>query len=88
MFEAKLTVKKPYKALFSGIQIKKRKLKDSVQYYYKTPIIAPTHSIGIAIGLFKSIKLSNRIRLYAEKEIINKAAKEFEDTEKMIRIVI
>lgn len=65
----------------------KRELKDSVEYYYETPNIAPTHSIGIAIGKLKSIELSKRIRLYAEKEILYKAAKEFEDSEKMIQFV-
>jgi hypothetical protein len=67
------------------VRYKKRKISsDRTSNYYNTEKIVPTHSIGIAIGKLKSVRVSKRVKIYAEKEIINKALKEFEDTEEMI----
>lgn len=82
---AALTVKKPLTPLYAGIKYKVIEKDDEVTYYYSQRIPIPTYLIAIAAGAIESRKLSDRINVYGEKEIVDKAVWEFSETEKFIQ---
>jgi leukotriene-A4 hydrolase len=82
---AALTVKKPLIPLYAGIKTKVIEKEDEVTYFYVQRIPVPTYLIAIAAGALESRILSDRISIYAEKEIVDKAAWEFVETEKFIQ---
>lgn len=82
---AGLTVKKPLTALYAGIRTKVVEKEDEVTYYYVQKIPVPTYLIAIAAGSLESRRLSDRISVYAEREMVDKAAWEFVETEKFIQ---
>ncbi len=82
---AGLTVKKPMIPLYAGINSKVIERDNEVTYYYVQKIPVPTYLIAIAAGALESRRLSDRINVYGEKEIVDKAAWEFEETEKFIQ---
>lgn len=81
---ANLTVKKPLVALYSGIRTGKIENNDTTTYSYRQKIPVPTYLIAIAAGAIESRILNDRTTVYAEKEIVDKSAWEFAETEKFI----
>lgn len=53
-------------------------------YRFQMPNPVPAYLIALAIGNIEFRALSHRTGVYAEPEIIEKAAREFEDTEQML----
>ena len=68
---AALTVKKPLIPLYAGIKTRVIERDDEVTYYYSQKIPIPTYLIAIAAGALESRRLSARINVYGEKEIVD-----------------
>jgi leukotriene-A4 hydrolase len=81
---ASLKVKKPLVAVYSGIKVREQEDGDSTIYFYEQKIPVASYLIAIAAGVIEGRKLNERTTVYAEKEIVDKAAWEFADTEKFI----
>ena len=81
-----ITVPKPLLGLVGGIYQKEKDNGKSTTYFYEQKIPIPSYLIAIAAGDLAQRKISDRVRVYAEKEIVDKAAYEFGDTETFIQI--
>ena len=81
-----LTVVKPLFAVESGIFQNKIDNGDTVTYFYEQKIPIPSYLIAIAAGKIEERVISDRTKIYGEKEIIDLAAYEFEDTENFIQL--
>jgi len=81
-----LTVIKPLFALDSGIYQNKIDNGDTITYFYEQKIPIPSYLIAIAAGAIEERVISDRTKVYAEKEIVDLAAYEFEDTENFIQL--
>jgi len=53
-------------------------------YRFQMPNPVPSYLIALAVGDIEFRPLSHRTGVYAEPEVVEKAAREFEDTEKML----
>ena len=81
-----LTVVKPLLALDSGIYQGKIDNGDTVTYFYEQKIPIPSYLIALAAGAIEERVISDRTKIYGEKEVVDSAAYEFEDTENFIQI--
>ena len=81
-----ITVKKPLKALYSGIYQNNIDNGDTISYFYEQKIPAPSYLIAIAAGNIEERKISDRVKVYAEPEIVDKAYEEFSDSDKFVEI--
>ena len=81
-----LTVEKPLLALNSGLFQSKIDNGDTVTYFYKQKIPIPSYLVAIAAGAIEERILSDRTKMYGEKEVVDLAVKEFEDIETFIEI--
>ncbi|MBI2679553.1 MAG: M1 family metallopeptidase [Candidatus Solibacter usitatus] len=54
------------------------------EYAFRMPLPVPSYLLALAIGDLTFQSVSRRTGVYAEKPVIAEAAKEFEDTEKML----
>ena len=81
-----ITVEKPLMALDSGIYKGKIDNGDSTTYFYEQKIPIPSYLIAIAAGKIEERVISDRTKVYGEKEIVELAASEFEDTENFIQL--
>ena len=81
-----LTVIKPLFALDSGIYQNKIDNGDTVTYFYEQKIPIPSYLIALAAGAIEERVISDRTKVYAEKELVDLAAYEFEDTENFIQL--
>ena len=81
-----LTVIKPLLAIDSGIFQNKIDNGDTVTYFYDQKIPIPTYLIALAAGAIEERVISDRTKVYAEKELVDLAAYEFEDTETFIQL--
>ena len=81
-----ITVEKPLMALDSGIFKGKIDNGDSITYFYEQKIPIPSYLVAIAAGAIEERVITDRTKIYGEKEIIDSAAYEFEDTENFIQI--
>ena len=81
-----ITVPKPLLGLVAGLYQNEIDNGKTTTYFYeqKTPI--PSYLIAIAAGDIAVRKISDRVKVYAEKEIVDKAAYEFGDTENFIQL--
>ena len=85
-YSVSITVEKPLMALDSGIFQGKIDNGDTVTYFYKQNIPIPSYLVAIAAGAFEERMISDRTKIYGEKEVVDAAAYEFEDTENFIQI--
>jgi leukotriene-A4 hydrolase len=85
-YSVSLTVEKPLFALDSGIYQSKIDNGDTVTYFYKQEIPIPSYLVAIAAGAIEERVVSDRTKIYGEKEVVDLAAYEFEDTENFIQI--
>ena len=81
-----ITVEKPLLAVESGIYQGKIDNGDTVTYFYEQKIPIPSYLVAIAAGALEERVISDRTKIYGEKEVVDKAAYEFEDTENFIEI--
>ncbi len=56
-------------------------------FEYHQPIPIPTYLIAIAAGDIHEAKVSERCRIFGEKEYVEKGRKEFEDVEEFLQAV-
>jgi leukotriene-A4 hydrolase len=84
--EANLTVEKPLRALYSGIEVRSFESGDNlVTYEYVQNIPVPTYLIAIACGELEYGKLSERCGIFTEVGLKDKAVWEFENTEEYLK---
>ena len=81
-----LTVPKPLFALDSGIYQSKIDNGDSVTYFYEQKIPIPSYLIALAAGAIEERVISDRSKVYGEKELVDLAAEEFDGIENFIQI--
>ena len=81
-----ITVIKPLVAVESGIYQNKIDNGDTVTYFYEQKIPIPSYLIAFAAGAIEERVISDRTKIYGEKELVDLAIYEFEDTEKFIQI--
>ena len=81
-----LTVIKPLFAIDSGIYQNKIDNGDTVTYFYEQKIPIPSYLIALAAGAIEERVISDRTKVYGEKELVDLAAYEFEDTENFIQL--
>ena len=60
------------------------KARRSGEFAFHMPLAIPSYLMALAVGDLVFHPVSERAGIYAERPVIDKAAKEFEDTEKMI----
>ena len=85
-YSVSITVEKPLFALDSGIYQGKIDNGDTVTYFYQQKIPIPSYLVAIAAGKIEERAISDRTKIYGEKELVDLAAYEFEDTENFIQI--
>ena len=81
-----ITVEKPLFAVESGIFQKKIDNGNSTTYFYEQKIPIPSYLVAMAAGAIEERVITDRTKIYAEKELIDKAASEFEDIDNYIQI--
>ena len=81
-----LTVPKPLFALDSGIYQSKIDNGESTTYFYEQKIQIPSYLIALAAGAIEERVISDRSKVYGEKELVDLAAEEFNGIENFIQI--
>ena len=81
-----ITVKNPLFSLNSGIYQSKIDNGETTTYFYVQKIPIPTYLIAIAAGAIEGRKISDRTTVYAEADMVDKAANEFSETENFIQV--
>jgi leukotriene-A4 hydrolase len=81
-----ITVPKPLLGLVAGIYQDEIDNGDTTTYFYHQKIPIPSYLIAIAAGDIAVRKISDRVKVYSERTIIDKAAYEFGDTETFIQL--
>ena len=81
-----ITVIKPLVAVESGIYQKKIDNGNTVTYFYEQKIPIPSYLVAMAAGAIEERVVSDRTKIYAEKELIDKAVSEFEDIDNYIQV--
>jgi leukotriene-A4 hydrolase len=81
-YEADVTVPKDLLALMSAANPKKKN--DTGRYHFEMKQPIPSYLLALAVGDLTFEPISNRSGVYAEEALIDKAAWEFADMEKMI----
>ena len=81
-----ITVEKPLFAVNSGIYQGKIDNGDTVTYFYEQKIPIPSYLVAIAAGAIEERVISDRTKIYGEKEYVDIAAYEYEDTENFIQL--
>ena len=81
-----ITVAKPLFALDSGIYQGKIDNGVTVTYFYEQKIPIPSYLVAIAAGAIEERMISDRTKIYGEKELVDLAAYEFEDAENYLEL--
>ena len=81
-YTAHISVPKELRAVMSADNDAKHALDGDFSFTMKQPI--PSYLLAIAVGDIAVKETGPRTAIYAEPSVVDKAAKEFEDTEKMI----
>lgn len=84
-YTATVTVPKDLQALMSAVPVGEPEVKGAFKLYQfdqNTPI--PSYLTAIAVGDIVGKTIGPRSKVWAEKEIVDKAAFEFSDTEKFV----
>ena len=68
-----ITVIKPLVAVESGIYQKKIDNGNTITYFYEQRIPIPSYLIAMAVGAIEERIISDRTKVYAEKELIDKS---------------
>ena len=81
-----ITVEKPLLGIVAGIYQTEIDNGNTTTYFYEMKVPIPSYLIAIAAGDIAKKNISDRCNVYAEKEVVEKAAREFEDTEKFVEL--
>ena len=81
-----LTVEKPLFGIASGIFQNKIDNGDTVTYFYLQKVPVPSYLVALSAGAIEERVISDRTKIYGEKELVDLAAYEFEDTENFIQL--
>lgn len=81
-YHATIRVPENLKAVMSANN--NHETKASGDYYFSMPQAIPSYLMALAVGQLDFKSLGNRSGIYAEPDMLNKAATEFEDIEKML----
>jgi len=88
-YDASLTVRTPLIALMSAKSLERKEHGNSNEkqiFYFRQNIPISTYLIAIAIGELEARELGEHCRVWSEKSMVDKAAYEFADTEKFLKI--
>ena len=81
-----ITVEKPLFALNSGIYQGKIDDGETITYFYEQKVPIPSYLIVIVAGAIEERVISDRTKVYAEKELVDLAVYEFEDAENYLEL--
>ena len=81
-----ITVEKPLFAVESGLYQRKIDNGNSTTFFYEQKIPIPSYLVAMAAGDIEQRIVSDRTKVYAEKELVDKAQEEFEDIDNYIQI--
>ena len=81
-----ITVEKPLFALNSGLYQGKIDNGETVTYFYEQKVPIPSCLIVIVAGAVEERVTSDRTKIYGEKELVDLAVYEFEDTEYFLEL--
>ena len=81
-----ITVEKPLFALNSGLYQGKIDNGETVTYFYEQKVPIPSYLIVIVAGAIEERVTSDRTKIYGEKELVDLAVYEFEDTEYFLEL--
>ena len=76
-----ITVEKPLFAVNSGLYQGKIDNGETVTYFYEQKVPIPSYLVVIVAGAIEERVISDRTKVYGEKELVDLAVYEFEDTE-------
>ena len=82
-----ITVEKPLFALNSGLYQGKIDNGETVTYFYEQKVPIPSYLIVIVAGAIEERVTSDRTKIYGEKELVDLAVYEFEDTEYFLELI-
>ena len=80
-----ITVIKPLFAVESGLYQRKIDNGNTITYFYEQKIPIPSYLVAMVAGAIEERVVSDRTKIYAEKELIDKAVAEFEDIDNYIQ---
>ena len=82
-----ITVEKPLFAVESGLFKSKIDNGNTTTYFYEQKIPIPSYLVAMAAGAIEERIISDRTKVYAEKEIVDKAQAEFEELENYLQTI-
>ena len=80
-----ITVEKPLYAVESGLYQGKIDNGNTTTFFYEQKIPIPSYLVAMAAGAIEQRIISDRVKVYAEKELVDKAQAEFEDIDNYIQ---
>ena len=83
-YSARIRAPKPLTAVMSAEALPRDPARDN-EFSFKMPQAIPPYLIALGVGELEFRPIGNRAGVYAEKPVVERAAREFEDTEKMIQ---
>lgn len=84
-YSASITVPKPLQALMSAVLESSLETATHKLLKFTQTIPIPSYLIALAIGALEGIEIGPRSTVWSEKGMVEKAAKEFKDTESFIK---
>uniref|UniRef100_A0A672YUH6 Leukotriene A(4) hydrolase n=1 Tax=Sphaeramia orbicularis TaxID=375764 RepID=A0A672YUH6_9TELE len=87
-YYAQVSVPKDLVAVMSAIRDGQEvdpKDNERIIYHFRQPVAMPSYLIAIVVGALESRVIGPRSRVWSEKEIVEKAAAEFSETEDMLQ---
>lgn len=83
-YTAEVTVPAGLTALMSGLREGSETASNSATFRFRQPVPIPSYLMAIAVGNLESRSLGERSTVWSEPEVVDKAANEFVETEKML----
>ena len=84
---AKITVSKPYTALFTGIETKRKEYKSKTVFEYENRKKISTYLINFAVGKVVKKQLHNKLIVYGEEKYLKNVEKAFKDFDKYYKFL-
>ena len=85
-FKAALTIPKALKAVMAAGFVRREEPSVEAVEHYEMPQPIPPYLLAFAVGSLASKELGPRSRVWAEPEVLEAAASEFEDVDEMLRV--
>jgi len=83
-YEAEVSVASPLVVLMSAVQVEEKRKGNILTYCFQQTVPIPSYLIAIVAGALVSRKIGPRSKVWCEKEMVDEAAEEFAETEKML----